>query len=286
MNGQMEELRRKSLAFTVGGIIALILGMVTFIFLGPFSVVLILAGIISLVYGSGQKSKYALIYKREVVEAALRGVFDNLYFDPENGFDKSVIGDTGMMEMGNRYQSDDYISGTYNGVNFERSDILIQNVQSSGKTTTVITYFEGPWMIFDFPKPFRCDLQVSERSFSYNRSNTGFFGLGGYMQKLSTESEAFNKKFEIYAEDPHEAFYILTPHMMEYLTSTTHQIEGDIMFCFVGNKLHVALNNGRNAFEPRMMASDDGNAIQRVLDEIRETTAFVTELKLGDNIYK
>ena len=31
------------------------------------------------------------------------------------------------------------------------------------------------------------------------------------------ESAGFNEIFDVYAQDPHEAFYLLTPHFMEKL---------------------------------------------------------------------
>ncbi|MEA4920020.1 MAG: DUF3137 domain-containing protein [Clostridiaceae bacterium] len=283
----LDTLRKKALLLIAAGGLAVLLGVLLMFGLrmGPLGLAIVLVGAVPLLFGYKTYSKYEQGYKHGLVETALRSVFTDLDFEPERGFDEEFLKNTGMIDMGNRYSSDDYIYGSYEDVRFERSDICIQQVTSTGKTTTVVTLFEGPWMVFDFNKPFRCDLQVAEKGFGSNRSHTGIFGLGGYMEKIQTESEAFSSRFNVYAEDDHEAFYILTPHMMERITALSEHSNGKLMLCFIKKRLHVAVNNGENAFEPSLFSPPDKKAAAGILDEIREITSFVTQLNLSSELY-
>ena len=63
--------------------------------------------------------------------------------------------------------------------------------------------------------------------------------------QLETESTAFNEKFGISCDSAHDAFYILTPHMMEYLMTMDQRAGGNIYLRFLKEgKVHVAVNSG------------------------------------------
>ncbi len=278
-----DRVRLQALWGIAGGIVLTILGGLGTAVTGePVLLGVGFVGLLVMLWGFWRSSKYTLMYKEAVIRRALQKKFDMLIFDPEGGFSRQMIAGTEMISMGNRFHSDDYISAEYNGVHFERSDVRIQQVTSNGKTTTVVTLFEGPWMIFDFGKPFRCDLQVTERRFGSNRRHTGLFGFGARMQKLETESEAFNERFNVYAESPHEAFYLLTPQVQERLLSLAARTDGGLMLCFLGGRLHVAVNTGKNAFEPKLIRAPDGRDAARVAEEIGVITSFVDGLKLDE----
>lgn len=159
---------------------------------------------------------YRRLFKERLVRSELEKQFGDLRYLPEAGIPASSIEQTGMMRMGNRYHAEDYLSGTAGGVPFEQSDVCIQNVTSNGKSTSTVTYFRGRWLIFSFNKRFTHNMLVVSDSFSYAKRPGGFFGKDR-SERLSMESEAFNDAFKVYAQDAHEAYYILTPPLMERL---------------------------------------------------------------------
>lgn len=67
------------------------------------------------------------------------------------------------------------------------------------------------------------------------------------------ESEAFNEKFEVYAEDEHEAFYLLTPSFMEKLEQAEHELDGRMYYGFFGHEFHVAVDNRQNSLSRRCL---------------------------------
>ena len=72
----------------------------------------------------------------------------------------------------------------------------------------------------------------------------------GHVEKMSdgniklwiqTENEAFQKRFQVYAEDEHNAYYILTPQRMEKIMEFADAVEGQISLVFYDEKLFAAV---------------------------------------------
>lgn len=214
---------------------------------------------------------YRRLFKERLVRSELEKQFGDLRYLPEAGIPASSIEQTGMMRMGNRYHAEDYLSGTAGGVPFEQSDVCIQNVTSNGKSTSTVTYFRGRWLIFAFNKRFTHNLLVVSDSFSYAKRPGGFFGKDR-SERLSMESEAFNDAFKVYAQDAHEAYYILTPPLMERLLALNARLGCGMLFGFCGNRLHVAVPTGGDAFEPSLLSQPKPEA---ALEKIRREAELV-----------
>lgn len=141
-------------------------------------------------------------------------------------------------------------------------------------------------MIFDFNKKFQCDLQVRDRRFSYAKKSGGWFSDRDKTEKLETESVEFNRTFKVYAENDSEAFYILTPHFMEALMRAKVQADGEVLFCFVDSKLHVAVNNKSDSFEPPVWSPIDRETVRRaVTEDMSLITDLVDTLKLDERLF-
>jgi len=281
----LNSLRQKILLYGFIGIILIVFAFIVFRLILPLAVFFAVIGVILLLYGFAVlRSKYVAEYKKEIVEGTLKEIFTDVIFNPKAGLSKDVISNTEMIMMGNTYSSDDYISGKYNGISFEQADVLIQQVTSNGKTTSTVTYFRGRWMIFDFNKSFKYDLQVRESSFNYAKKTGGWFSKKNKMTHLDMEDEAFNREFDIYAVDEHEAYYILTPHIIENIKSLAASTDGPILMCFIDNRMHVAINNGKNAFEPPLFGNIDvENEKNKIRRDINLITSFVDEMNLERN---
>lgn len=289
----MEELRKLQkqaktlLAITIP--LAIIVGIVLFLYKPEYIFFAIIVIIIPIIYCAFISKKYKTIFKEVFVKDALNAIFSDLVFDPNRGIDRSTIANTGMIYMGNRFSSNDYISGKYKDVSFVQSDVTIQDVEthtdSKGHTTTeVVNILVGKWMIFDFNKTFKANVQVKSKFFSY--SKLGKFGDSRY-KTVKMEDEDFNKKFTIHAQDEHDAFYILTPQLMQRIKELNDGLKGRMMFCFIDNKLHVALNNNKDSFEYGMFRKLDEQVINEyVSKEIKIITDFVDKLNLENDIFK
>ena len=290
---RLENDRKKVMnCYLLNGLLLLlsILSFAVLAAIAPIIPVLLLLGSLGmfLFYTIKKRSAYVKGFKHELVEAILKGIFTDLYFEPKRGLHESVIKGTGMMQMGNRYSSDDYIRGKYKDIGFEQADVCIQQVttDSEGRSHTT-TYFRGRWMIFEFNKNFASDLQVRESGFAYAKKKGGWFTpKEEKMKKLELEDAEFNKGFNVYASNDHEAYYILTPHIMESMKTLRDRTKGKLILCFVASRLHVGVNSNDNAFEAPVFRALDHKVIDSINQEISVITRFVDELKLDRNIYK
>ncbi|HAN21446.1 MAG: hypothetical protein A2Y15_09190 [Clostridiales bacterium GWF2_36_10] len=248
----------------------------------PF-IIFILAAISMRFLITNKKVKaYKTGYKRQIVEDILKNSFTDLYFDAENGMPEETIENTGMMSMGNLYNSNDYIKGRYKDISFEQADVLIQR---KGKHT--YTYFKGRWMVFDFNKSFASNLLVKEKSFAHSKTNSSWFTPETErFIKIKLEDSVFNSDFDVYTDNQHEAYYILTPHFMQNIMKLNDVKEGELILCFSESKLHVGIYDDTDAFEPPIYSPLDENIVQSIKDELTVITQFVDELKLDRNLYK
>ena len=226
-------------------------------------------------------------FKNTFVKSSLQKYFDNLTYVYEKGFSEEFIESTGMIDTGDRFNSNDYISGTYKDIKFEQSDIHIEeeheSTDSDGNTTTTwVTTFEGRWMIFDFNKPFKANIQVASSYFG-----TNYLSDRRKYSKVRMDDTEFNKMFNVYAESEHEAFYILTPHFMEKIKNLKLKLNCNVMFCFIDNKLHIAINDYKDSFEYNVLKRINESEIEKeITKDIKVITDFVDELNLDNDLFK
>ena len=273
--GYLEELKKlQSKAFVGYGLSfgGFILGML-FMFMDPvLGFGMCLCGMVGLIVVSATTgSKYKLAYKESICKGVIAKIFDVEEYRPNEGFEREFIKDTYLSPMGNRFYSDDYIRGNYQGVVFERSDVCIQNVTSNGKTTTTVTYFQGSWTVFTFPKKISTYLMIREKEFLSGGRPGGIFSNAPKTDKVLFEDVAFNEAFDVYAEDEHDAFYVLTPQMIERIKGLEALIDGRMTIGIVNEKLHILFNNGKNALEPslfREISEEDYQLVEQEMQKI------------------
>lgn len=226
-------------------------------------------------------------YKNTFVLKSLNNIFEDIKYNPNNGFKEEYIEKTGMLDTGDSYSSNDYISGKYKNIPFEQSDIHImekhEEENSDGETETEwVTTFMGRVMIFDFNKNFKANVQVTSSYFSANT-----LPWSKKFTRVKMEDAEFNRNFMVFAENEHEAFYILTPHFMEKLKEITKKLNCGVMFCFVDNKLHIAVDNYKDSFEYNVFNPINEKEIEEsITRDIKLITNFVEELDLDNDLFK
>lgn len=231
--------------------------------------------------------KFNKEYKNVYVLNFLKQNFENIIYKPEEGINKKEIKKYNTLNLGDRFTSNDYIYGTYKNVKFEQSDIHIQKKyeeedKDGNKIITWETIFEGRYMIFDFNKNFKANVQVISNNFTksslpHSKNN----------KKVKLEDIEFNKMFKIYSEIEHDAFYILTPHFMEKIKKLYKELDAPIKLTFMENKLHVAVNNGEDSFEYNVLNPINEKEIEQdIIKDIKLITDFVNELNLDNNLFK
>ena len=177
----------------------------------------------------------------------------------------------------------DHIKVVYHGVNVELGDIELidesEVTDEEGRTEkTRNTQFKGQWLTCDFGKELAGEVYISERTKKTRKS---------LKSDVSMDNEQFAKRFCVRANDPQEAYYILTPHMMEYITAMADKSGGTVYLSFLRNgKMHVAVQTGHDFFELGKTNTDVETLRQKFLDELRWFTDIVDTLRVEDTLYK
>ena len=177
----------------------------------------------------------------------------------------------------------DHIKAAYNGLNIELGDIELidetEYIDENGVSQkSRNTLFKGQWLTCDFGKELAGEVYISERTKKARKS---------LKSDVTMDNEQFAKRFCVRANDPQEAYYILTPHMMEYITSMADKSGGTVYLSFLRNgKMHVAVKTGREFFELGKSNTDVGVLRQKFLGELRWFTDMVDTLRVEDTLYK
>lgn len=221
-----------------------------------------------------------------VIPVVLSQVFEDLEYEKNGYIDGGLIK---SVDMSFPFRFDDvigsdHVRGTYRGVHVELSDIRLMTVSTytatdkDGNPRTEEkrkTVFQGQWLILDFHKELSADLCV----FEGGRKRSG---------QIETESTAFNEKFGISCDSAHDAFYILTPHMMEHLMTMDQRTGGNIYLHFLKEgKVHAAVNSGRDHFEAGSLEYVKvSELLRRFRDEVWYVTDLIDTLLTVDTLYK
>lgn len=184
----------------------------------------------------------------------------------------------------NSTNGSDHIKAVYNGLNIELGDIeLIDETEITDNETGQTekhsdTVFKGQWLTCDFGKDLAGQVYISEWTKKDRRR---------MKSNVTMDNEQFSKRFCVRADDPQEAYYILTPHMMEYILTMADKSSGTVYLSFLRDgKMHVAVKTGRDFFELGKSNADVEGLRQKFLGELRWFTDMIDTLRVEDTLYK
>lgn len=222
-----------------------------------------------------------------IVSGVLEEIFDSVEYQPFGYLPEKLVNEAGMIFpfSQERVRGSDHIKAVYRGLQVELSDIELYHIEDYYDDERGVweerenKVFQGQWLVCDFGKAFSGEVHLS----------SGGKKLRKLHRKDSVEMEntAFNDRFLVAAEDPQEAYYILTPHMMEYILRMAEQCGGDVYMSFLrGGKLHIAVQTGRDFFELGKNKADINQLRQKFLGELRWFTDIIDTLRVEDTLYR
>ena len=229
------------------------------------------------------------MYKSIVVAKAAENLFDRYEYFPKNGFSYEEIRASGIMAMGNRYKSEDTIEGSYKNVPFRRADMYIAQHTSNGKSSHTTVYLRGTWMTFSYNKTFQSDLQVLSKDFSFSNTHTSrlFTRAADRRHTFVTEDMTFNEAFTCTCQDESEAFYLLTPRIMQMLLLLRTEIGKPFMLGFVDNRLHFVISSHEDHMEPSVFGKCDLNVeVEKVRRELMVIRNVIDSLAMDRQLFE
>jgi hypothetical protein len=256
---------------------------------GPSGIMIVIAGMVAVVgfiqiaSASRHAGTFKTLIKTEFITEMLKEQFENVEYRHKDMISVTRINATEMIKRPDRFSGEDLMIGEYKGVRFEVSDIdlkeRVETTDSQGRRhVSYQTYFKGRWYIYTFGRMFEGTLKIAEgRGWSVGKRG---------LEKMESESMAFNKKFAIYTSSQEYAFYHLTPRIMEKFMELEKLHKGQIVFCFKNNELHIGVNDHRDYMEMSIRKPLDGEAVKVFQSDIDVIPAIINEMKLDSTKFK
>lgn len=261
----INEKKKKLEGLTIlGGVITVIS---FFLFISnPIFMIGFIGGALLAAISSSMLKKLSQQFKRVHIKEMIEKEIVQCFYDPDKGFEKDVVYSSKILKKEDRYYSEDYLSGIIKGKKFESADVKLQDVRSNGKSTTVVTVFQGRFFIIDFDKKFENDVYIlPNRSFGFNWFTN--------MVRVDIESILFNQTFDVFTESQHSAFYLLKPAFVEKLIEFSN-VARRVMFGFKDQKVFIALDTRIDTFDLKFFKEID----QTFFDEVKKEIKLIEEL--------
>ncbi|MBR6018761.1 MAG: DUF3137 domain-containing protein [Lachnospiraceae bacterium] len=220
------------------------------------------------------------LYKDAFVREPLANNFQNVIYEPKEGFTLDNIKSFGICQTGNSYWSEDYIRATYAGIDFEVAEVHLIEVDKSSDSNHSETYFEGRMMVFNFPNKLVNTVSVFSKKFKHRILSRN----DEKQYRVELEDIQFNNEFDVFSLVQLDAFYLITPHMMERLHVLAGKYES-IAMNVIGNRVILAFNEpGKNVFDQnidvgKLDIDQEMAKVQGEIDDIKLFISMILNLK-------
>ena len=173
--------------------------------------------------------------------------FSDLHYQSGGGFSYDEMDRMNLIPKGVQvyYQSSDELTGLLDGVRFRCGNVKTGR-KAKGRRSLPDILFEGQiiaFSTFDERKLSDSFVQVfSKKALSQVKHTTAPL-------EIHTENSLFNENFVVFAENEQNAFYILTPPVLEKITAFQEAMEGKVYLAFYQSCLYVTCSQFHNPFD-------------------------------------
>ncbi len=286
----MADRRKKMMPLAIATGVVCAIGLV-------LCVVQIIIGIIVLIFGLVFfGGKYIKVrgsmdadFEQVIVRDVYEKVFDDFKYEKLGELDEHEFKARRIMPTRDRFDTEDLMTGRYKDVEFRRADLHIidikHRVDSEGhRHEEEVTYFKGVWYDFEFPKSIgkRVVLATNRQgNVSVNNKKILQSIRKPIEGRVDFENEEFNKRFNVEADNAQDAFYLLTPHVMETLLEFDRKTPGELVVAFIDKGLHVGIDNGKNTMESSYRTKDSFvRSVRGTQDELRAIIELVDVFRM------
>lgn len=246
-----------------------LLDLVPFSFCGP------VVGIVFCIIYAKVHKQYESDYKQLIAKQVLQACFDEAKYFPNRGFTPQEFRDAHLIYWRGdfSYISEDLITGKHAGVEFEQSDVRITHTTGSGKNRRKVVDVDGRLT------KFHCRKAIGRRILIVTDRHAASLERG--LSKVEMEDMDFNKKFDVYSEDGHSVFYLLTPPFMEYLKKLC-ELDRNLYISFDGEYLYVLRSGKGGIFVPPSGKLDIHKEVEKSRQELNEIIKIIEILQMDD----
>lgn len=240
---------------------------------------LVLIGI-STLFVKGISERFYVKYKEVVMPELLNYSGVETSYNGEEKLSKQEFLDSALYHPHriSRFSGSDLVEGKLGQTSFKFSHLEVTEIRRSGSgsksKTEIVELFKGLFYVSSFNKIFEGNTivmpDVARELFGEALGEKlNKLGLTGYkdVKFEQLENREFEKYFTVYASDPVEARYILSPALMERIVRLREELDMDFHLSFKQNKMYLALETPKDLFGPDLFTSI--NNLKRV-EEIND----------------
>lgn len=272
--------RRNSILMNVFGILAIFLGVFLLLMFEQaiLFVIGLIVGIVLICVSSVSKNSFLKNIKENVLGTIIKSELgEEAVYQSNSGINLTEIIRLGVYQSPDRYHLEDHISCSYNGVAYELCDAIFEerHVTRDSKGNRRVTYekyFAGRVIKIDFKKAMTYKMKVIE-------GHPRGLNTHGY-EKLETELIEFNKKYDTYVNDKEQAYYYLTPVMLQKLLELEKLFKGTIQYVMNGDCFYVLINNNTDSLEFSISKPIDEKMLNVIRSQINIGATIINEFGL------
>jgi hypothetical protein len=220
---------------------------------------------------------FRALFKQRVVARIVGAALPGATYDPDLALARSVVDASGLLDDEVGYRGDDLVRGAIGRTPFAMGDVAA-GISRRGnlRSTFHALLFHAEFNRSLSGRTLVVPAGQAPQVLDLNR------GLG----LVSLESPEFMATFSVYASDPVEARYVLTPSTMERLVGLARLVGRPLYAAFDRRRVFVAMDNGKGAFEALAFGGEKAWAEVRDFAALFDSArAIVEELELNTRIW-
>ncbi|WP_448561571.1 DUF3137 domain-containing protein [Trichothermofontia sp.] len=306
LENQRLAIRKKGLT-TAGWIVGAVLLSLPFASL--WLLIVLIPGGVAVWFGLLEEpiKQYRANFKQQVIQRLVRLYDKNLSYNPTGGISQKEFCNSLIYQHNvDRYTTEDLIYGL-----LDKTAVRFSEIHAEYKTTRTDsdgkqhhddewhTLFKGVFFIADFNKHFKGKTIIQPDHLESAWGSVGSWlqsslkakaQIGSHKAQLvKLEDPTFERLFAVYSTDQIEARYILSTSLMQRLVQFHDRIGKPLAISFTDSKLHIAIPNDKNLFEPPsiwfgsvLMTQQE---VQTYFDDIKLAAGIVEDLNLNLRIW-
>lgn len=190
--------------------------------------------------------------------------------------DLNELEELGVVPGHNRRHIDDVFRGRHRDTDFTMAEVKLRRRGSRNSSRTV---FRGLVFAIATPHEIPARILIAKDSGLFGNRIKGWFKSFDGMQRIGLPHEAFEKRFEIYADQPDVALETVSPAFCENLLALADAHDGaPFQAAFQGPRFYLALPKKGDQFRLGSLFRPSDNLEQearRVLDDVRRVHRLI-----------
>ena len=228
------------------------------------------------------RREYAKAYKQEVLPEIAK-LFGNFMYMLDGRIALDKMKPSKILPHHDRYDSEDYFTGSYKDVNIEFSEVDFKQKRRNKNRTYYVSVFKGLAILLDMKSKKFYGHTILDRNKS--KLSEWFKEKSSKLKRANLVDPKFEGIYDVYTNDQVEARYLVDPVMMEHFTGLNEQYDGkSLMASFYDSKLLILIESPHNYFEPADLEipATDPRSILSMKKEIEEILSLIDRLSLYD----